>query len=136
MKTGGGAPPLRARARTSTASVRAGPGPPTPAAAPPPGRGSFPSPASGRAGAGRRRQPPARAATSFEREAEEAVTGAVGEVDATRVVQGAGEALEVLGQPAVGRRTLRGPGVLGDEVVGALALGDVEGVAGQSLHPL
>src|SRR3989442_13772418 len=118
MKKGGEARPLRARARPPTASVRAGPVAPTPAASPPRGRASFPWPASDRAGVGRRRQPPARAATSFEREAEEAVTGAVGEVDPTRVVQRAGEALEVLGQPAVGRRSLRGPGGLGDEGVG------------------
>src|SRR2546430_16905986 len=125
MKKGGEARPPGARARTPTASVGAGPVAPTPAASPPRAQASFPSPASDRAGVDRRRQPPARAATSFEREAEEAVTGAVGEVDPTRVVEGAGEALEGLGQPAVGAPPRRGPGGLGGGGVGAPARGAV-----------
>src|SRR5207249_664760 len=93
MKKGGEARPPRARARTPTASVRAGPVAPTPAASPPRTRASFPSPASDRAGVGSRRQPPARAATSFEREAEEAVTGAGREE-----VLGAGKACQEIGE--------------------------------------
>src|SRR3989442_12231741 len=98
MKKGGEARPPRARARTPTASVRAGPVAPTPAASPPRTRASFPSPASDRAGVGSRRQPPARSATSFERGAEERVTGSVGGGDPTAGCEGVGEAVELLGQ--------------------------------------
>src|SRR2546425_12915232 len=75
------------------------------------------------------------ALTSFKREAEEWVAGALGEVDAARVVQRAGIALEALGQPSGRRRGPAGadPGVLGDEAVGGVGLGDVGAGAGHAL---